>query len=287
MTAEKKPPSLTPTLIGLLGTVLAVAGGLCGALITAAVTVYQVNRESQKLELASSGGEQVLSIDTGSIFLDRAAAAALDPGSYYVDMELGFVLHRPLAGWGELQEMTLGEQLEEAGAKCLVVCDQPVFRIRFGEPVAVETDRLTTVNGLPVLDEFLDLSEQLYGPPPWKSDYYSQVILNIYSHDQLEPFFIDNLAEMTLFTTRYSGNRYNRMLAPAGSRFIMLQGSSALANLRIAGAPGEMTLDDWLLFAESDKAYYIVEIVFTTRSGQTVAVWDDLQTYINYFRVIE
>ena len=287
MTAEKKSTSFTPALIGLLGTALTVAGGLCGALITGAVTVYKVRQESQQLSLASSGGQQSLSVDTGSLLLSRAEAAVLDPSIYYIDLEQGFAMHRSLPGWDVLEEMTLAEHLVESNVECLVACDQPVFRIRYGEAVQVESDRLTTVDGQLIPEERLDLLEQVYGPPPWESDYYSQVILNVFARDVVEPLGVDSLAELIIIDTRFASRRYTSMLAPPGSHYALLQGASSLASLRIEGEPGGLTLDDWLLFAESDRAFYIVEILFTTRSGQPVSVWDDLQIYMDYFRVIE
>jgi hypothetical protein len=48
-----------------------------------------------------------------------------------------------------------------------------------------------------------------------------------------------------------------------------------------------MTIDDWLLFAETDTAFYTVEIRYTPQSGQPIQVWDDLQLYIDQFRVIQ
>ncbi len=285
--AKQRPVVIQTALIGLAGSILTVCGGLCGALVTSMVTIYQLERENEQVAVSSSGGGQTLSINTGTIILSRQEAAALDPEIYYIDLEQAFVLHRPLPGWNPLEELTLAEQLAETNIACVVVCDQPVYRIRYGEPIEIESDRATTVNGQPISAEILDLSEQLYGPPPWKVPYYSQMILNIYDKDAAQAIGVGNLPDMILLTAQYQSARHNRMVAQEDSHFAILQGSSTLGGIRLAGEPANMTLEDWLLFAETGEAYYIVEIVYTTQSGQSVQVWDDLQTYINEFRVIE
>ena len=48
-----------------------------------------------------------------------------------------------------------------------------------------------------------------------------------------------------------------------------------------------MTIDNWFLFAEADNAYYTIEIRYTPQSGQPLQVWDDLQQYIDQFRVVQ
>jgi hypothetical protein len=287
MTKKQKPVFVQTALIGLVGSFLTVCGGLSGALVTSAVTIYQVKHDAQQVEVASSGGQQTLSVDTGTIFLSRQDAAALDSQDYYIDFERAFALHRPLSGWSALEELSLEEQLAETNVTCAVACDQPVFRIRYGQPMEVESDRATTVNGHTLPDDYLNLSEQLYGPPPWKAPYYSQMILNLYSKDVAGSFGVNNLADLILTVTQYQAGRHNRMIAAQDSHFAILQGSSTLDGIRIAGEPGTMTLDDWLLCAESDSAYYIVEIIYTTQSGQSVQIWDDLQTYIDDFRIIQ
>lgn len=285
--AKQKNSTVQTAIIGLAGSILTVCGGLCGALVTSAIAIYQVERENQQLEISSSGGEQVLSVDTGTILLSRQEAAALDADEYYINLEQGFVLRRPLPGWDSLEELTVEEQLAEANVTCIVACDQPVYRIRYGEPIEIESDRDSTINGNPVPPELLDLNEQLYGPPPWKAPYYSQMILNVFDKSVVESLGVENLPEFILMMTQYQSISYSRMVAQPDSHFAILQGANTLAGIHIDGEPASLTLDDWVLYAETDSAYYVVEIAFTAQSGQSVQVWDNLQTYIEDFRVIE
>ena len=62
MTEQVKAPPLRNALIGFLGTLLTVCGGLSGALVTSAATVYQVQRQNQKISLPSSDGNQILKV---------------------------------------------------------------------------------------------------------------------------------------------------------------------------------------------------------------------------------
>ncbi len=287
MAEEHKSIGLTTALIGLVGTILAACGGISGALVTSAVTVFQVQRQNQQVALPASGGGETLSVDTGSIFITRQKAAALDPATYYVNLDQAFVLHRPLPGWDDMEEMTVQDQLAEDNVTCLVVCDQPVFRIRYGEPIEIESDRQTTVNGHLIPEELLKLNEMLYGPPPWKLPYYSQMILNVFEKSEVQVLGIHTLPDMILLMTRYSAGRVNRVIAQVDSHFAIVQLSSTYEGIRVGGEPATMTIDNWLLFAEADTAFYTVEIRYTPQSGQPLQVWDDLQLYIDQFRVIQ
>ncbi|HEY5270296.1 MAG TPA: hypothetical protein VII97_08160 [Anaerolineales bacterium] len=287
MAEEHKSPVFQTALIGLIGTILTTCGGISGALVTSAVTVYQVQRQNQQVALPASGGGETLSVDTGTIFITRQEAAALDPATYYVNLDQAFVLHRPLPGWDDLEEMTVQEQLAEQNVTCLVVCDQPVFRIRYGDPIEIESDRATTVNGHLIPENILNASEMLYGPPPWKLPYYSQMILNVFEKSEVQKLGIHTLPDMILLMARYSDGRVNRVISRVDSHFAIVQLSSTYEGIRVAGEPATMTIDTWLLFAEADTAFYTVEIRYTPQSGQPLQVWDDLQLYIDQFRVIQ
>jgi hypothetical protein len=284
---EHKSSGLTTALIGLIGTILTACGGITGALVTSAVTVYQVQRQNQQVAMPASQGGETLNVDTGSIFISRQKAAALDPANYYVNLDQAFILHRPLQGWDNMEELTVKEQLAEDHVTCLVVCDQPVFRIRYGEPIEIESDRSTTVNGHQIPEDLLNASEKLYGPPPWKLPYYSQVILNVFKKVEVQKLGIHTLPDMILLSTRYSAGRINKVVAQADSHFAIVQLSSTYAGIRVGGASVTMTIDNWFLLAETDYSYYSVEIRYTPQSGQPLQVWDDLQLYIDQFRVIQ
>jgi hypothetical protein len=287
MGEENKSTGLRTALIGLIGTILTACGGISGALLTSAVTVYQVQRQNQQVSLPASEGGETLSIDTGNIFITRQKAAALDPINYYRNLEQAFIVHRPLPGWDNMEEMTVQEQLAEQNVTCVAVCDQPVYRIRYGEPIEIESDRNTTVNGHLIPGDILNAIEKLYGSPPWKLPYYSELILNIFDKSEVQKLGINTLPDMILLSTRYSSGRINKVVARAGTHFAIVQLSSAYEGIRVDGNPAKMTIDNWFLLAEADKEYYTIEIRYTPQSGQPLQVWDDLQLYIDQFRVIK
>ena len=184
--------------------------------------------------------------------------------------------------------MTVEEQLaEENATACGAFCNQPVFRIHYGEPIEIESDRQTMVNGQPIPDNLLDLSERLYGPPPWKFPYYNEMIVNVFEKDAVQALKIRNLPDMVLLMMSFYSGRVNRMISPEGSQFAIVQGSTTYDGIRMDNNPTTMTIDNWLLFAEAKSAFYVVEIKYTVQSGQPLLVWDDLQTYMEYFRVIQ
>ena len=287
MAEQLKSPAFRTALIGLLGTMLTVCGGLGGAMVTSAVTVYQVQKQSQKVALTSPGGSQTLKVDTGTIFITRQEAAGLNPDTYYVDLEHAFILPRPLTGWDAMQEMTVQEQLAEQNITCLAICDQPVFRIRYGKSIEFESDRSTTVNGHLVPDPLLFSIEKLYGPPPWKLPYYCQMVLNVFDKSAVKGLGIRGLPDLILQIGRFSTGKVNRVVAQENSHFALVQLSSTYSGIRLNGESATSTIDTWMLVAEADNAFYEVEITYTPQSGQPIQVWDDLQMYINQFRVIQ
>jgi hypothetical protein len=287
MGQEQKSSGMRTALIGLIGTLLTACGGISGALITSAVTIYQIQRQNEHVSMPASSGGETLNVDTGSILISRQKAAALDPTTYYVNLERGFVLHRPLSGWDNMEEMTVQEQLSEENITCLVVCDQPVFRIRYGKPIEIESDRNTTINGHLIPEELLNSIEQLYGTPPWKLPYYSEMILNVFDKNEVQKLGIRSLPDTVLMSTRYSSGRINKVIAQANSHFAIVQLSSTYEGIRADGIAATMTIDNWFLLAEADNTYYSIEIRYTPQSGQPIQVWDDLQQYIDQFRVVQ
>ena len=287
MTEERRSPIIQTAIIGLVGTFLTTCGGISGALISGAATIYQVQQQAQQVALPAAGGDEIFKIDTGSIFITRQEASSLDPKDFYVDLEQAFILHRPLPGWDKMEEITVEEQLAEENVTCLSVCDQPVYRIRYGEPVQVESDRNSLVNGKLIPENILELSEQLYGPPPWKLPFYNQVIVNIFEKSEVQALGIHTLPDMVLLNTRFSAGVVNRIVSPADSHYAIVQLSSSFDEIRINDQPATMTVDYWFLVSETDTAYYTIEIRYTPLSGQSIQTWDDLQLYIDQFRVIQ
>jgi hypothetical protein len=116
--------------------------------------------------------------------------------------------------------------------------------------------------------------------------FYSQMVLNVFDRSIVQDYGITNLPDLILFMTRSYSGRVNHMIAQEDSHFALVQVSSTYANIRLEGEPAEVTIDSWMLFADSDDAFYTLEIGYTPQSGQSIRVWDDLQTYIDHFRVI-
>jgi hypothetical protein len=285
----QKQRSIRATVIGLVGTILTVCGGLAGAAITGAVTIYQTERQMQQVAVASSGGEQALSIDGGGIFVSRQEAAALDPELYFVDLDHGLALRRSLPGWGALEELTVAEQMSEGGAAASAdpsLDEQPVYRIRYGQPIEIQADRETLVNGQPVPDEAVEVLEYLYGPEPWTLPYYSEVIVNIFDRSVVEALGMNDLPDFMLMAVPFSGGRANRLIAEEDRGFMVVQTSATYERARMAGQEKAFTRENWVLFAEAEAAYYIVEIVYIPQSDQPVQIWEDLQVYMDSFRVI-
>lgn len=277
-------------LIGLIGTMLTVCGGLVGSVLSAGATIYSVERERQRIELTAPESQQALNIDTGSMAISRQQAAALDPAEYFVELNQGFVLRRPLPGWDALEQLTLREIMAEQNA---LITPQPptdellIYRMRYGEPVEFQFDEWAAINGWPIPQNLLDLQQTLYGPPPWTQPLYNQIVIEVLDKQIEETVGIHGLEDLFMSRARFSaGGDVNRLVVQEDNHTIVVQSSACWEYVQVAGEEGTVAGDTWLLFAEGETAYYAVEITYILQSGQSVQVWDDLQAYMSSFRVI-
>ena len=286
---RQKTQPLRAALIGLIGTVLTVCGGLSGAIISGAVTIYRVERERQMVALPAPVSEQELSIDTGEVFITRQEAADLDPGTYFVDLNHGVAIQHPIDGWSPLEELTVAEDLAESSGLPVEppLSEQPVLRIRYGEPIEIEFDSQTRVNGQPMLEQTIVAYQQLYGAEPWALPYYSQVTINIFDKSVVEELGFVSLSDMFLGLMRFSEAHINRLVANEDSHFIVAQTSVTYDGVRLDGQEMRVTMEKWLLVAETEDTYYDFEIVYMPQSGHSLQVWEDLQTYMDSFHVVE
>lgn len=103
-------------LIGLVGAAITACGGLGGAALSAGLTLYRIEREMQQVALPAPNSEHTLRIDTQRIAINAGQVQRFDPNAYYVAPDTGFVLARPRAGWGPIEEMTYADLFSEEGS---------------------------------------------------------------------------------------------------------------------------------------------------------------------------
>lgn len=273
-------------IIGLIGTLLTVCGGLAGVLIGGVTTIYKTEREAQKIALAAPQGDQLLTVDTRQIAISSTDAAALDPSEYLVLTNLGFVMAQLRPGWNQVEEMLYQDLFfeERRSLSPLILFstwvknnwdDQPVHRIRNAEPVMVQFVEGSTENGVQV------------DPTQLESDtlaYHSQMTILALAKDKAQDF---TLYELALKWGILHQGGVNNIVANRDSQYVVEQVSWALKGVRVDGREANVTLQRWALFAEGPARYYIVEVNYVPAAHQSAPVWDDLQAYLNAFRVIQ
>jgi hypothetical protein len=275
---KKKDNALRAAIIGLVGTLLTVCGGVTGAVISGAVTVYRVERERQQVALAAPGAGQALTVDTEQISISYPDAQALDPDDFYVASDLGFVLAQPREGWTGVEETSYRDLFVDRGAWTGSTWDeQPVRRIHYGEPVAVQYLEETRVNSLP-----MDVGQlqELYGTDTFQ---FSNEITVVAVDKEVSSY---SLAGVALDWGAINRTGANRIVANDDSDYILMQTSWQMEDVRVDGRTGDLAIERWALFAEGAESYYVVEVVHIPQMGQPVHVWEDLQAYIDSFRVI-
>ncbi len=268
-------------LLGLIGTLLTVCGGLLGAALSAAMTIYQTERQAQQVALPAPGSEQTLRIDTQRIAISYEEAVNLNPGEHYIAPELGFVCAQPRAGWNALEEMTYRDLFVERGAWTGSTWDeQAVRRIRYGEPIKVQYLEGSEINGQEV---DLELARLAYHTDTF---HFSNEI-TILAADKAIAANYASLAAVALEWGAIYRSGASRIIANERSDYILMQTSWRMQNVRINGQDGDLSVERWALFAEGPRHYYVVEVVYLPLTGQPMQVWDDLQYYMDSFRVIQ
>jgi hypothetical protein len=278
-TEEQKPQALQVAVIGLVGTVLTVCGGLTGAAVSGAATICEIERQVQQVALAPPGGAQTLTVDTRQIAISHEEAQGLDAGEYYVTPDPGFVLARPRTGWSQVEVMTYRDLFVERGAWTGSAWDeQPVHRIRYGEPVQVQYHEGTVENGVPVAVEAL---RSLLGSDTFQR---SNEITVLSIDKRMAAHY--TLASVALEWGMIHRGGVNRIVASEGSEYILMQSSWQLQKVRVDGQDADLSMERWALFAKGPEAYFVVEVNYLPQTGQPMQVWEDLQAYMHSFRVI-
>ena len=284
---EQQPkPTSRLAIIGLIGTLLTVCGGLTGALIGGATSVYKISQESQRLSIAAPQSDQALAVDTRQIALTSSRVASLDPDKFQVLNDLGFVTSRPQTGWDSGQQMTFYDLfLEEATNLSPLILfshwvkdawdEQPIYQIRFHEPVMVEFIAGSTENGLAVDPTKLDYSTYKF---------YSRMIVLALDKAVAQNDF--TLYDLALDWGKMHLGGVNDLVSNPDNQYVFEQVSWKLKGVQVDGRKVDLTLQRWALFAEGPDRYYIVEMQYVPSSDQSVQVFDDLEAYLNAFRVI-
>jgi hypothetical protein len=273
-------------IIGLVGTILTVCGGLSGALIGGITTIYKIEREAHQIAIAAPQSDQPLTVDTYKIAISSTEAAKLDPSKYLVFQDLGFVIAQPAIGWNDGGQMTYQDLFLEQGTNLSPLIlfytwikdawdDQPVRQIRYTDPVMVQFLEGSTENGVPV------------DPTKLENDtiaFYSRITTLALSKAVVGNDF--SLYGLALAWGSLHQGGVNELIANPNSQYVFEQVSWELKGVGVGGRKADLTLQRWALFAESSERYYIVEVQYVHGTGQSTQVWDDLQAYMNAFRVI-
>ena len=273
-------------IIGLVGTILTVCGGLAGALIGGLTTIYKVEQDVQHLAIAAPQSAQSLAVDTRQIAISSSKVVSLEPSKNLVFQDLGFVMAQPLPGWNQGKQMTFSDLFLEHGADLspLVLFygrvkdawnDQPLREIRYSEPVMVQFVEGSTENGIAVDPTKLENATIAF---------YSRFIVLALNKAITQKDF--SLYDLALAWGNMHQGGVNHLVANPDSQYIFEQVSWGLKGVRVENRKVDLTLQRWALFAEGPDRYYVIEVQYVPAANQSTQVWDDMQIYMDAFRVI-
>ena len=286
---EKEPKQKNSTrlaMIGLIGTVLTVCGGLTGALIGGVTTIYKVQEETQRLAIAAPQSDQPLQVDTRQIAISPSRLSKLEPDKVVIYKDLGFVMAQPTSGWEQTIKNTYADLFLEQAVNLSPLIffykwinfdwdDQPLRELRYMEPVKVEFLEGSTENGVAVDPTKLDFDSYKF---------YSQFIVLALDKTVVQKNF--TLYELALNWGSLHQGGVNSLVANPDSQYVFEQVSWELKGVRVNGRQADLTLQRWALFAQGPDRDYVIELQYVPAPGQSVQVWDDLQAYLDSFRVI-
>jgi hypothetical protein len=282
---EKPRQPIRKAVIALAGTLVTICGGLGGAAFSAGVTIYKTERAVQQVALPAPDSEQTLNIDTRQIALSAGEARQLDPDTTYAATDAGFVLAQPRAGWEPIAEMTYADLFAEEQVALspfvlfyskvgLAWDEQPVYRIRYREPLQIQYIQGSLENGVAI-----DV-EQLHSDT---AAYYSQITVLVVDKAVAQNY---TLADIALTWGTFHWGAVNHIIANRDSNYILMQTTWRLENVRAGGQETDLAIERWALFADGPQHYYLVEVNYVPQPDQRRQVWDDLQAYMASFRVI-
>jgi hypothetical protein len=284
---KKQKSSRQAAIIGLIGTILTVCGGISGALIGGTATIYKVERAAQQIGIAAPQSDQPLTVDTHQINISLAQTSSLDPSQFLVLEDLGFITSQPRPGWNDGKQMMYQDLfMEEATNLSPLILfstwikdtwdNQPVHQIRYLEPVMVQFLEGSLENGIQVDSAMLETDTIAF---------YSQITTLALSKAIVGTDF--NLPGLALAWGGLHQGGVNELIANPDSKYVYEQVSWELKGVRVDGRTTDLTLQRWALFAENSERYYLVEVQFVPEANQPQQVWDDLQAYMDAFRVIQ
>jgi hypothetical protein len=159
--------------------------------------------------------------------------------------------------------------------------EQPVYRIRYSQPVEIQYQEDSTENDVPIDVETL---RGLVGSDTLA--HYSQVTILTLDKQVTTDIPLASIA-LTWGPDPTYGGGANRIVAYRDSQYILIRATSTLKNVRIDGHETNLSTERWALFAEGPQHYYVVELNYVPAPGQSLQVWEDLQAYLDAFRTIQ
>jgi len=196
------------------------------------------------------------------------------------------VLAQPRAGWGPIEEMTYADLFSEEGSALSPLIlfyskvglswdKQPVYRLRYQQPIQVQYVEGSRENGIAI-----DVA-QLHSD---KAAYYSQITILAIEKDVAQGY---TLADIALTWGTFHWKAVNHIIANRDSDYILMQTTWRLEDVRVEGKETDLVIERWALCAEGPQYDYLVEVNFVPQPDGYQQVWDDLQYYAGSFRVIK
>jgi len=110
-------------------------------------------------------------------------------------------------------------------------------------------------------------------------------LLSVYPKDSL-PIYLKNL-KLPAFYTSYSvalGLNSDKLVA--NNNQILIGAEQTLENIKFSDKISELQSKKWLMFAENDKFFFVIELSYHPQISSSINLWDDLQEILNSFTVL-
>lgn len=270
-----------------------------------------------QLELSSNG--KTLSIKTSKLYSPPEQIAGLDPQRYHVDSMRGFSFEFPSEKtWSkpklisgidavlEAKGTLLTPELMEQMARTLAIHpmgpmlrEVEMIRVISEDSIRIEiTDEtsnelidmiLARVNGeaqregAELSNQELDnLRRQLVGFE--RITFSNEFTVSIYDKNKLKDVPI-KLSLPKFYSVISSGLDINSLVAEKES--ILATVSVSLEHVKINENIKDLRIDRWILLAENQETFFMVEIAYSPQTAESIQIWEELRALMDSFHVIK
>lgn len=272
-----------------------------------------------ELEVGMWGNK--ISVKTSQLKASPEQIAKFDPQRYYVDSNKGFSFERPSKKtWSqpnlisgidavlEAKSITLTQELREIMTRNLAIHpmgpmlrEVEMLRVVSGESIEIEVTDETSNEFINTIIERIKETVEEEGDELSKEElsdirrgvigfertkFSNEFTISVYDKGKLKGMPI-KLSLPNFFVTISTTIGLNVDHLVADEQSILMGGSLSLERVKIDEHIKDLRIDRWILLAENQERFYLVEIAYSPQTAGSIQVWEELRALMKSFHIFE